>query len=52
MTRSDIEVIAHKEAVITFLRLAASGNVREAFDNYVGESSGIIIPSSPAMRKH
>jgi predicted SnoaL-like aldol condensation-catalyzing enzyme len=37
MTRSDVEVIAHKEAAITFLRLAASGNVREAFDNYVGE---------------
>lgn len=37
MARTDDETIAHKESAIEFLRLVASGNVREAFDNYVAE---------------
>jgi predicted SnoaL-like aldol condensation-catalyzing enzyme len=37
MARTDDEAIAHKEAAITFLRLAASGHVRDAFDNYMAE---------------
>jgi predicted SnoaL-like aldol condensation-catalyzing enzyme len=37
MTRSDVEAVALKEAAIAFLQLAASGKVREAFDNYVAE---------------
>ena len=36
----------NKERAISFLRLASSGNVREAYETYVHPSSAITIPIS------